>query len=108
MGAADLAVTLTVGELEALVKKAVESAMGASSRQDAEVLTLEEAADLLRMSTKSVVKAVSKRGLPGTCMGRKWRFRRPLLVRWLEEQAVKPGAPTERYASKLHAIKGGG
>ena len=40
-----------------------------------EVLTAEEAAELLRVSTKTVLSLAREGSLPGEKVGRAWRFR---------------------------------
>lgn len=53
--------------------------------EDAEVLTAEEAADLLRVSTKTVLALAQDGGLPGTKVGRAWRFLRIDLVAYVHD-----------------------
>ena len=48
-----------------------------------EVLTTEEAADLLRVSTKTILGLVSRGTLPGRKVGRAWRFLRSDLVAYV-------------------------
>jgi len=51
--------------------------------EDVEVLTTEEAADLLRVSTKTIL-ALARRGeLPGEKVGRAWRFLRADLLNYV-------------------------
>lgn len=45
-------------------------------RDDAEVLTAGEAAELLRVSTKTILALARDRSLPGEKVGRAWRFLR--------------------------------
>jgi len=54
--------------------------------QEREVLTREEAAELLQMHAKQVTLFVKTKGLPGQKMGRGWRFRRSELLAWLARQ----------------------
>jgi excisionase family DNA binding protein len=49
-----------------------------------EVLTSDEAADLLKVSTKTVLRLVRGGELPGCKVGRVWRFRRSELMALLE------------------------
>lgn len=49
----------------------------------AEVLTTEEAAGLLRVSTKTVLTLAGKGELPGRQVGRAWRFLRSDLVAYV-------------------------
>ena len=44
--------------------------------EDADILTTEEAADLLRVSSKTVLALARDGALPGTKVGRAWRFLR--------------------------------
>lgn len=48
--------------------------------EDTEVLTTEEAAELLRVSTKTVLTLVRDGSLPGEKVGRAWRFLRADLL----------------------------
>jgi excisionase family DNA binding protein len=48
-----------------------------------DVLTAEEAADLLRVSTKTVLTLARNGSLPGTKVGRAWRFLRADLVAYV-------------------------
>jgi excisionase family DNA binding protein len=50
----------------------------------AEVLTLEEAAELLRVRADVVVELAEARELPGRCLAGAWRFSRHAIVAWLE------------------------
>ena len=58
--------------------------------EPAEVLTTEEAADLLRVSTKTVLALAGKGKLPGRQVGRAWRFLRSDLVRYLHGGEQSP------------------
>lgn len=51
--------------------------------EDAEVLTTEEAAELLRVSTKTVLSLARDGTLPGEKVGRAWRFLRVDLLNHL-------------------------
>jgi excisionase family DNA binding protein len=50
---------------------------------NAEVLNLEEAATYLRVPKATVVRMVSRQGLPGRRLGREWRFLKKALDNWL-------------------------
>lgn len=60
-----------------------------------DILTLEEAAQELKLSTKTVVKHVKPGGLPGTRVGREHRFLRSNLVRWIKSNAAFAGTGKE-------------
>ncbi len=49
-----------------------------------EVLTAEEAARLLKVSTKTVLRQARAGELPAAKVGRSWRFRRSQLLLFLE------------------------
>jgi excisionase family DNA binding protein len=51
--------------------------------EDTEVLTTEEAADLLRVSTKTILALARQGDLPGEKVGRAWRFLRGELLEYL-------------------------
>jgi len=50
-----------------------------------EVLTVEEAAELLRLSKRSLYKLVSQGEIPAKKILNKWRLDRDALKRWLSE-----------------------
>jgi excisionase family DNA binding protein len=82
-----LAVTLTVDELEDLVRRVVRQELAAHvAAPAAEVLTREEAAELLRLHPHVLAKWVRTRGVPGQKVGSHWRFRRGELLAWLARQ----------------------
>jgi excisionase family DNA binding protein len=49
-----------------------------------EVLTVDEAADLLRSDAATVTSMAEKGTLPGRKVGDDWRFARAAILRWLE------------------------
>jgi len=51
-----------------------------------EVLTMDGVEAVLRVSGKTVLKWIRKRGLPASRVGKEWRFRRSAVVRWMGEQ----------------------
>jgi excisionase family DNA binding protein len=51
--------------------------------EDVEVLTAEEAADLLRVSTKTILALARDGSLPGEKVGRAWRFLRADLLEYV-------------------------
>ena len=56
--------------------------------QEKEILTVEEAAEFLGFSAYTVRKLARQGIIPGTKMGRQWRFSRPGLVRYVEERSL--------------------
>ena len=62
-------------------------------RTDAEdVLTLAEAAELLRLPEEAVRARANARELPGRRFGEEWRFARDALLRWLSAGEDTSGA----------------
>jgi excisionase family DNA binding protein len=51
--------------------------------EDTEVLTTEEAAELLRVSTKTILALARQGELPGEKVGRAWRFLRAELLEYV-------------------------
>lgn len=52
------------------------------ARKD-EVLTLEELAEYLRLSKSTVYKLVGEDKIPGQKIGKRWRFSKAAIDRWL-------------------------
>lgn len=62
-------------------------------QEDREVLTAEEAAKLLRVSTKTILALARDGVLPGEKVGRAWRFVRAELIDYVRgERNAKRGA----------------
>jgi excisionase family DNA binding protein len=60
---------------------------------DPEILTVDEAAALLRMDRKTVYALVEKRQLPGARrLGKCIRIHRPTLLKWMETGNAGKGA----------------
>jgi excisionase family DNA binding protein len=77
-------VLVTPAELEQLVRKCVREELGA--RPETVYYTLAEAAKLLKLSTKTVLKRVKEDGLPGERLGHEWRFEKTRLMSWMRER----------------------
>jgi excisionase family DNA binding protein len=75
--------------LEAIVRRAVREEQRIESLP--EVLTREQAGELLHLHPQVVVRYVKERGLPGVKLGSEWRFRRSALLAWLDMQERKAG-----------------
>lgn len=59
-------------------------------RLDKDVLTLQEASELLQVSSNTVRKLLKEGKLPGKKVGREWRFSKEALIEWLKSgQAQK-------------------
>lgn len=88
-------IVCTPEELQALVRVAVRAEMG--DRQQAEELpeymTTQQVADLLQTSTRNVRYMVTRKELRATRLGeREYRFARPDVLEYLDQQRQKAGA----------------
>lgn len=54
---------------------------------NSDILTVEEAAMLLKIPRSSVYKLAQEGKIPGQKVGRHWRFHRVTLLRWIAGQA---------------------
>jgi excisionase family DNA binding protein len=54
-----------------------------AERNEREVLTIEEAAELLGVSVKTFNKVLHSEGIPGRKIGREWKFSRRALIEWV-------------------------
>jgi len=48
------------------------------------LLTLKEAAELLQLSTRTLLRMVKKNELPAFKVGSQWRFRESELTKWIQ------------------------
>ncbi len=55
-----------------------------TAEKDDEILTLQEAADFLKVGRNAMSKMVNERKIPGKKVGREWRFSRQALIEWLK------------------------
>jgi excisionase family DNA binding protein len=78
----ELLVTLTVTELRGLVRDEIAAAI-ARLAEVREVLTLEQAAELLQLNPQVLAKNAEKMGVPSHKIGPQWRFIRSELLAWL-------------------------
>ncbi len=80
-------VLVTPEQLKALVREAVREDRECQGHAALpEVLTREQAAELLQLHPQVVVRYVHEKGLPGAKIGPEWRFRRTALLQWLDTQ----------------------
>lgn len=61
-------------------------------------LTIGEVAEYLRLSRETLYKYVRRGILPAVKIGRHWRFRKPELDQWLENQGLLSGGREQRQA----------
>lgn len=62
---------------------------------DSDILTIEEAAVLLKIPRSSVYKLAQEGKIPCQKVGRHWRFYRPALINWVAGQASFESRPTK-------------
>jgi excisionase family DNA binding protein len=55
-----------------------------------EVLTIRQAAEYLGISADSLYDYVREQRIPAFKLGNRWRFKKSLLDRWMEEQSDEP------------------
>jgi len=61
----------------------------------AEVLTLADAAEYLRLSESEVLRLVHEQGLPARQVGSEWRFFKAAIQHWLSTGSPKPRSSKE-------------
>jgi excisionase family DNA binding protein len=61
----------------------------------AEILTLQEVAELLRVAEKTVYGMAQRKDLPAFKVGGQWRFRREDLDRWIDQQTRTTAAGSD-------------
>jgi excisionase family DNA binding protein len=81
----DAIVVLTAEQLKGVIAEAVESALAkAGARQDHDVLSREQAAELIGVHPHTIPKLVREDGLPTLRrLGKLWRFSRADVMAWL-------------------------
>lgn len=57
--------------------------MEGNSGMDNEILTLEQACDLLNVSVRTMIKLLREEHLPARKIGREWRFSRKAIIDWI-------------------------
>jgi len=53
-----------------------------------EIMTLEEVARYLKLKPQTVYKWAQEEQIPGTKLGKEWRFRRSILDEWIDTSIV--------------------
>lgn len=101
-------VLLSPEELRDLVREAVRAELVATRSEEREILTRDQAAELVQVHPSVLIRYVKNDGLPAIRLGPEWRFKRSAIVQWLEERAVRPGAHVAVHAKRLRGVKGSG
>ena len=67
--------------------------------EDNDILTLEEASELFKVSTKTFLKMLREEDLPARKIGREWRFSRQALLEWMA------GGHSQHYTQAENEVK---
>ena len=74
-----------------------------------EIMTIEEVAKYLKMTPQTVYKWAQDGQIPGTKLGKEWRFRRRIIDEWLDTSiALSKGGFDLLCQQSLLAVKRGG
>ncbi len=73
-----------------------------SGSPDREILTIEEAAQLLGVSVKTFNKVLHRESIPARKIGREWKFSRQALINW-----IGSGRSDEFYRESSESRNGG-
>ena len=57
----------------------------------AELMTLEEVAQYLRVTEKTIYRLLDKKGIPATRVGHQWRFDKVVIDIWLRQSSIEAG-----------------
>lgn len=55
---------------------------------DDEIMTLEEVARYLKLKPQTVYKWAQEEQIPGTKLGKEWRFRKSILDEWIDTSII--------------------
>jgi excisionase family DNA binding protein len=80
----DAVVVVSPGELQTIVRDAVRAELG--ERTDGDILTRDEAAEMVKVHPKILLKYVRTLGLPAQRLGRDWRFSRRDVLTWMRDR----------------------
>lgn len=106
MGDQAAIIVMSEERLREILASAIKDAIANSNGVDgAEYMTLEQVAELLCVTTRTVRMWVKDDGLPALRAGHVYRFRRESVVVWLEQRTTKPGAHISKAISRLNRAK---
>jgi excisionase family DNA binding protein len=75
---------------------------------DNEIMTVEDVAKFLKVKPQTVYKWAQDGQIPGTKLGKEWRFRRSILNEWLDTSiALSKGGFDLMYHQSLLAVRRG-
>jgi nitrogen PTS system EIIA component len=67
------------------------------------LMTIKQVAAFLNINERTVLKLVSEGALPGVKIGNQWRFRKPMLDAWLDDQMLGVGPRYFDVSELAHA-----
>lgn len=70
-----------------------------------EVMDIRQASEYLGISPDSLYKYASENFIPAFKLGNRWRFKRSLLERWMEQQSLMGSVPAQPKSVKLKQKK---
>jgi excisionase family DNA binding protein len=59
-----------------------------------DIMTINELASYLKLKPRTLYVKVKNREIPGSRIGRTWRFQKHIIDRWLAEKATAKTAPS--------------
>ena len=59
-----------------------------------EIMTMDELAEYLKISKSTLYKLAVENKLPGTKIGKRWRFHKEAIDRWVQSGPAKSGSET--------------
>ena len=73
-----------------------------------EVMTLREASQYLGITPDTLYKYLGERSIPAFKLGNRWRFKKDLLDRWMEQksEAIEPANDRKRRRLVKSLVKG--
>jgi excisionase family DNA binding protein len=77
---------------------------GASMADAREVMNIRQASQYLGISPDTLYKYVSEEIIPAFKLGNRWKFKKSILDRWMENQSL--GSPSTRLGKPFRAIAG--
>jgi len=73
-----------------------------------DIMTVEEVAKYLKLKPQTVYKWAQEGQIPGTKLGKEWRFRRRILDEWIDTSiALSEGGFDLMYQQSLLAVRRG-
>ena len=66
-----------------------------------EVMTLREASQYLGITPDTLYKYLGERSIPAFKLGNRWRFKKDLLDRWMEQKSEATEPPNDRKRRRL-------